>query len=645
MRGYEALSGMRYNYIRLLGTNADARSHHDWTKAANDNSQFQPSSNISIDSASRTYNSGGYREITWKVTPKNYTDTYNIQYYYHDNAGNICHYANTGMRLRVDKTAPTGVITGNPIAKTNQDVTLTFIGSDADSGVKRVRKPDGTWVTGSSTSYLVSENGIYTFTVEDNVGYTKDVSVGVALIDKTYTVKFDGNTNTSGSMTDQIMIYNALMPIKKNAFKKTGYLFNGWATSPTGTGIYSDKQVVKNLTTVSGGIVNLYATWDASTYYIKYHKNDRDESTYATGSTAGQTFRYDRTYTLTPNGFAKEGYLFDGWNTKSDGSGTSYTDRQTVKNLTATHGTNIDLYAQWKPIKHTIVFHKNSTNGDGVVTGSMDNITATFDSPITLPENKYQKTTKRSPEMQGGSEVIKPSVFKGWSLLPELLEPTFLDKTPVLNLSSANNDTVTLYAIWDDAPEFSYAEYPDRYFTLPEAQSGIITEEELLSTVVVRDRETNPLPKKTSTQVAETDDFGITIYNYDAEDFTELTSDSAVSLTYKAKDTSGNVAYLTIVVHITSDDPSVTTEINYLRNISSDYVDKPVVDGGLPSNSKWKTNDTYKDMLNKASNGVISKSYSFTKDDIDDLRSFIEDKGMGNSNNSSALLEFYNMLE
>ncbi len=60
---------------------------------------------------------------------------------------------------------------------------------------------------------------------------------------------------------------------------------------------------------------------------------------------------------------------------------------------------------------------------------------------------------------------------------------------------------VDLYAVWDNAPRFIVEHYPYRYFTLEEAQAGDITEEELLSTVIVKDRETNPLPHKTTEQV------------------------------------------------------------------------------------------------------------------------------------------------
>ena len=62
---------------------------------------------------------------------------------------------------------------------------------------------------------------------------------------------------------------------------------------------------------------------------------------------------------LTEVRFTKQASVFSSWNTKADGSGTSYTDRDLVS-LTE----NITLYAQWKP-GYTITFDANG--GDGIM--------------------------------------------------------------------------------------------------------------------------------------------------------------------------------------------------------------------------------------------------------------------------------------
>jgi uncharacterized repeat protein (TIGR02543 family) len=56
----------------------------------------------------------------------------------------------------------------------------------------------------------------------------------------------------------------------------------------------------------------------------------------------------NNTYTLPTNTFIKNGYVFNGWNTKKDGSGTSYKDMAEVKDLVAQSGQTVTLYAQWK---------------------------------------------------------------------------------------------------------------------------------------------------------------------------------------------------------------------------------------------------------------------------------------------------------
>ena len=48
------------------------------------------------------------------------------------------------------------------------------------------------------------------------------------------------------------------------------------------------------------------------------------------------------------NTFTRTGYTFNGWNTKVDGSGTRYSDKATVKNLTSMSGGSITLYTVWK---------------------------------------------------------------------------------------------------------------------------------------------------------------------------------------------------------------------------------------------------------------------------------------------------------
>lgn len=63
--------------------------------------------------------------------------------------------------------------------------------------------------------------------------------------------------------------------------------------------------------------------------------------------------------TLNNNGYTRYGYEFAGWNTKADGSGTSYNEGQTVKNLTSVDNGTVTLYAQWQKSDSTLNIDTN----------------------------------------------------------------------------------------------------------------------------------------------------------------------------------------------------------------------------------------------------------------------------------------------
>ena len=101
------------------------------------------------------------------------------------------------------------------------------------------------------------------------------------------------------------------------------------------------------------GSITFVAQWEENTYTVKFDKN----SSSAAGTMADQSFTYDEAAkALRKNAFSRVGYTFNGWNTKKDGSGTAYTDEQTVKNLTTEANGVVTLYAQWNINLYPFVF-------------------------------------------------------------------------------------------------------------------------------------------------------------------------------------------------------------------------------------------------------------------------------------------------
>ena len=66
------------------------------------------------------------------------------------------------------------------------------------------------------------------------------------------------------------------------------------------------------------------------------------------GEMSAQTYEVGVSQAIKANTFTRDGYVFNGWNTKADGSGTSYTNK-----LIITLTQDITLYAQWEVIATT----------------------------------------------------------------------------------------------------------------------------------------------------------------------------------------------------------------------------------------------------------------------------------------------------
>lgn len=140
----------------------------------------------------------------------------------------------------------------------------------------------------------------------------------------------------------------------------------GWTGAPNGPGgpeqLLGDPSV--GTASPSGrSTIDLYAIWQPVTYKIEYHGNgatsgsmDRSAHTYDAAKTlAANAFK--RLYVLTcdaqggsnGNKSLDCNWPFKHWATSADGSGSTYADRQSIANLTATLGGTVHLHAQWSP--------------------------------------------------------------------------------------------------------------------------------------------------------------------------------------------------------------------------------------------------------------------------------------------------------
>ena len=127
-------------------------------------------------------------------------------------------------------------------------------------------------------------------------------------------------------------------------------------------------------------------------------------------------------FKLTKNAFEKEDYIFTGWNTAADGSGTTYANEGTAK-----FDKDTTLYAQWLE-EVTITFNAN----DG----------------SEAPETKTQKVGKGVKTALDLNTFERTGFyFSHWNTHPDDKQDEYADGANI----TPESDLV-LYAIWSDNP-------------------------------------------------------------------------------------------------------------------------------------------------------------------------------------------------
>ena len=248
-------------------------------------------------------------------------------------------------------------------------------------------------ITANTVSYNGSAWGSGYYTVTYGTGYhvNNNTSANPTCSPNTYTVTYNANaTGATGTTSSSVHTYDVSKALTSNGFTNGIKKFLGWSTSSTATtATYTNGQSVKNLTATNGDTVNLYAVWgdctacsnntgancevsapagvctyttsckdgyntiqnggaynaycSANTYSVKYNAN----ATGATGSMSNSSHTYDVSKALTTNAFTNGKKKFLGWSKSSTATTATYTNGQSVSNLTTSNGGTVNLYAVW----------------------------------------------------------------------------------------------------------------------------------------------------------------------------------------------------------------------------------------------------------------------------------------------------------
>ena len=441
-----------------------------------------------------------------------------------------------------------------------------------------------------------------------------------------------GIENTTGGGT-----YRYGQNVMIDAAVKEGYHWSNWTGNYTG-GSGGDQTVdTKKFTfTMPAADVTMTANAEANKYTIHFDPNggaghiDDIETTYDTDVTLPDVWNADGTAAYVK-------YTLDGQNV-TDGviSGTipkammaGYEEEETEIEDTENAGNDADIVETDTPDD------MDETEATETEEDSDDANDAELDE---IEEDKKAEALKKK---------VYASVFMGWAL--EDGKDTFIPKWKagdiVQNLVAEDGGEITLYAVWDDCP---WIQAQDLYYTLEQAQSGFITEEEILSHATATDREDgSPILPGTNPAPSDPEVFtSFTIPDYQAGEFTNLQHDFATSENLTVVDHTGNTYVKQIMVYVVDTTPVVEKPEGKTRFISEKYFKLDHEHGGLEENSIWMTNPEYHAALQKAfdnlKNDTPEDEFLIPHETILEMKQYIQDHGIGNSKEPDALTEFYN---
>ena len=195
---------------------------------------------------------------------------------------------------------------------------------------------------------------------------------------------------------------------------------------------------------------------------------------------------------MTENNYTRVGYVFTGWNTKQDGSGVSFTDKEEIYNLsssdwndqstwTDTDRGTITLYAQWRKSESTLVIDANGGRYNGVDKYSL---TEPYSSKYLLQKNLIVSPNGYTVafETNGGTNVdtITGTMhFVEWMQIQPfngfVTNDTYMFMAPDRNIDTLKavyqSDPITLPVTTKDGWSFG-GWYYDPDFSLPAGGAG-----------------------------------------------------------------------------------------------------------------------------------------------------------------------------
>lgn len=237
----------------------------------------------------------------------------------------------------------------------------------------------------------------------------------------TYRIQFDLNGGKGKTPTELQASYDEEIKLPYCGFYKQDYVLIGWEQE-NGM-IYQADSTAKNLTDEENAVVALKAVWQLGQYKVHFDANG------GSGQMEDEAFLCGVGKKLKKNRYTRAGYAFDGWNTRKDGKGKSYKQKEKVLFENQQEGSTVVLYAMWKGNSYNVQY-----NGNGAKSGNVVFTSHVYGTASKLAVNRFKRT---------GYE------FAGWNTKKDGKGKTYKSGAAVETLTTKAGGTVTLYAKWE----------------------------------------------------------------------------------------------------------------------------------------------------------------------------------------------------
>lgn len=439
---------------------------------------------------------------------------------------------------------------------------------------------------------------------------------------------------------------------------RTGYTFSGWVKSDPFNG--SLNNAVYTFGAEDDATDVLTASWTANSYTLHFDPNDGKEQ----APIDDITIIYDQNVTLPDVTGRYIRYTLDGEDiTQQVLDGTIVLDDSGVVVMVMDADTGLMMTPAGGIINEDgsiTQLYGSITNSDGSV-ADPEVVEADASSESTeAPEEDATEAEADVEELEVLEESETPAadpvldkkayaaVFMGWSLedgrdsfIPQWtagMQVSVADLIEASGVADQNGAMITLYASWDDCP---WIVATNLYYTLEQAQQGVITDSEILSHATASDREDGS-PIEAGFHENGT---SFSIPDYQASDFTQFLRGGSCTENLTVVDSAGSIYCKQITVYVVDTTPADERTERTTRFIDEKYYGSSYEWGGLLDDSIWKTDTAYVSAVRTAfgnlENDAPVETYMINGETRRKIREYVDAHGFGDNREAGALQEMY----